>query len=540
MTPFPNQLTSSFCLALCLSPVAAQTPPIVDTSGLDPECGITFHQSGAELEVRWPAAEDRQARMTFNLDPDRALVGLIEVTEASGSGRIIARELDPTLQLRVGRRDLEKRGGWTIFFDRMQDKPHETFVARCDRGSVTATSHHRRATLTIGEVSAGPFRGHFQWTFFAGSPLVLQEAVLQTSRDGVAYLFDFGFVCRAERPKLVAWQDPRETTQTRPADELQSPVHLSVQGRSLSAEFAQGSLALFPPPHRFFYPLDFSDNLQNIWLGPGYVGAEEPFGFGVRHDPQGDQRYVPWFNAPPGSAQEMGVFLHLSQQSAEQALRAARRWTRSDRYQPLPGYRVFSSHYHVEHTRDLLEHQQQPAAGNESQGMLPGGGRYRIPQRLEQPGFVRTFRKLGVDIVHLAEFHFGRTPRMTREERVERLQLLHAECNRLSDEELLLLPGEEPNVHLGGHWISFFPKPVYWVLNRPPGTPFVEQDETLGRDLSGRIGGRRASTAAGRERTGLDGSPADQRIDRLSRSLSQTTILSFRSVSRRRLESNAG
>jgi hypothetical protein len=55
------------------------------------------------------------------------------------------------------------------------------------------------------------------------------------------------------------------------------------------------------------------------------------------------------------------------------------------------------------------------------------------------------------------------------------LKTLHSECERLSDENFLLLPGEEPNVHLGGHWLSFFPKPVYWVLNRSTNEPFSEQ-----------------------------------------------------------------
>src|SRR3546814_7631855 len=41
--------------------------------------------------------------------------------------------------------------------------------------------------------------------------------------------------------------------------------------------------------------------------------------------------------------------------------------------------------------------------------------------------------------------------------------------------------GEEPNVHLGGHWISFFPKPVYWTLDRKEGQPFVENDPKLGK-----------------------------------------------------------
>jgi hypothetical protein len=81
----------------------------------------------------------------------------------------------------------------------------------------------------------------------------------------------------------------------------------------------------------------------------------------------------------------------------------------------------------------------------------------------------------------LAEFHSGKTPRMAMAKRRERLELLHAECARLSDKNFLLLPGEEPNVHFGGHWLSFFPQPVYWVLNRPDGVPFVQDHPKLGK-----------------------------------------------------------
>ena len=61
------------------------------------------------------------------------------------------------------------------------------------------------------------------------------------------------------------------------------------------------------------------------------------------------------------------------------------------------------------------------------------------------------------------------------------LKAMHEECRRLSDDEFLLLPGEEPNVHLGGHWISFFPKPVYWVLNRDGDQPFEQEIEGYGK-----------------------------------------------------------
>ena len=77
----------------------------------------------------------------------------------------------------------------------------------------------------------------------------------------------------------------------------------------------------------------------------------------------------------------------------------------------------------------------------------------------------------GVDIVHLAEFHVQHTPEMN-DQRLSLLKTLHGECRRLSGKNFLLLPGEEPNVHLGGHWISLFPRPVYWQLHPKPGTPF--------------------------------------------------------------------
>ena len=81
---------------------------------------------------------------------------------------------------------------------------------------------------------------------------------------------------------------------------------------------------------------------------------------------------------------------------------------------------------------------------------------------------------MGVDMVHMAEFHFGRTPRLDTLERLSELKVMHEEFARLSDDNFLLIPGEEPNVHFGSHWLSLFPKPVYWVLNQNQGQPFEQ------------------------------------------------------------------
>lgn len=104
------------------------------------------------------------------------------------------------------------------------------------------------------------------------------------------------------------------------------------------------------------------------------------------------------------------------------------------------------------------------------------------PPEMPTPEFVSVFKKAGVDIVHLAEFHnrLGRD-RRNPDKALPLLKLLHDECIRLSDKDFLLLPGEEPNVHLGGHWISFFPSPVMWVLNRAKDRPFTEIHPEYGR-----------------------------------------------------------
>jgi hypothetical protein len=142
-----------------------------------------------------------------------------------------------------------------------------------------------------------------------------------------------------------------------------------------------------------------------------------------------------------------------------------RRFTHGDRFKRLDGYLTFTSHYHVEHTLDFFRRQKEQKTGG-------------VPRGLEEPPFVKTFRAHGVDIVHLAEFHVAHTPEMNAR-RLSLLKTLHGECRRLSDERFLLLPGEEPNVHLGGHWISLFPRPVYWHLHPQPGTPFERKVEGL-------------------------------------------------------------
>ena len=615
----PNTSGKDTVAATTLVADTTDSPPFaLNTDLYQPSCGIAVTQTSSLIEVTWPLDAGQQGRLTFDLASGHPLIySVAAATDRSDSFRTIAKGLDPMIDVRVGNRDLEKRSSWTIFFDRMQRKPNQVFRATIRKKNAHVTSNARRATLTIGDVSAGPFQGHLRWTFYAGNPFVLQEAVLKTELDGQAFLFDTGLLCRKTKPTSMVWRDSNGPLRSEAVDVIKQPRNLAVRGRAIAAQFPNGSVGMFPPPHRYFYPLDFSTNLKNVWTGANYRNQTSPFGFGIRHDPMGDNRYVPWFNAPPETEQEMGVFLMVSSGSAEHLLKQAAKLTRTDQFAKLPGHVVFASHFHVEHALDFLRKStgvqytnivpssaQQPqmwkytlkrpeetwvsqsfndTRWNSGQGgfgrkgtrglklgtswkssdiwmrrtfqladtppadiklmlhhdedtevylngvlaasatgfstdyrYLPirreamlklrkgenviaihcrndGGGQAidaglvridksstSIPGELQSPGFIKMFKRLGIDIVHLAEFHNGRTPKLKTSERLLQLETLHRECERLSDDQLLLLPGEEPNVHLGGHWISFFPKPVYWVLNRTEETPFVMEHPELG------------------------------------------------------------
>jgi len=86
-----------------------------------------------------------------------------------------------------------------------------------------------------------------------------------------------------------------------------------------------------------------------------------------------------------------------------------------------------------------------------------------------------------VDIVHLGEFHYTAHPKGPDEQRLLELKTLFDMCKRYSDKQFLLLPGEEPNEFFGGHWLEFFPKPVYWIMSRKPDMPFVTKDAKYGK-----------------------------------------------------------
>jgi hypothetical protein len=462
----------SFHIALAVVASLAATPAFaadnvaVDLAAYKPASGVTVRQDGSRLRLAWPIADGEHGVVVIQLQPGRPLIEELGIARtAEGDSVTLLGKVNPVTFLTVGVRDLSKQG-WNAFFDNPPLRPHETFPAVLEPKKVAVQSQGRRTTVIVDGLSAGPFRGDLRFTVYPGCRLVHTEAVVSTDKDSCAILYDAGLTSPTPDWKTVAWLDTADQLRRVPATSEKKAVPAAVRHRAIVAEGDNGSVAVFAPPHQYLYPLDFADNFKLTWHGRGFQKAGDAWGLGIRQPPEGDKRFVPWINAPPQTQQHLGVFYLLSRGRAPEALESVRAFTHGDRFKRLAGYRTFTSHYHIEHTLDFLKKQKQQQTDG-------------VPRGLEEPGFVKAFKAHGVDIVHLAEFHVTHTPELNAQ-RVALLRTLHGECRRLSDQHFLLLPGEEPNVYLGGHWISLFPRPVYWLLHPAPDTPFEQKAEGVG------------------------------------------------------------
>jgi hypothetical protein len=428
------------------------------------DTGVLVRQDHSRVRLRWPLAHGADGVLVLDLRADQPLIEQLGIAPANTEATPLLRNVDPALWLTVGIRDLSQQG-WNVFFDNPPRRPHQTFAAVVNREKVRMERQGKRLTVILDGLSAGPFRGDLRFTVYPGCRLVHVEAVVSTDKEDCAFLYDAGLTSSTPEWKTVAWMDTNDRLQRVSTTSQKTAAPVAVRHRTIVAEGPGGSVAVFPPPHRYIYPLDFADNFKLVWHGQGFHGPGTSWGFGIRQPPEGDGRWVPWVNAPPGSQQHLSTFYLLGEGSAEKTIEEVRRFTHGDRFPKLAGFHTFTSHYHIEHTLDFRAQQRRQKTNG-------------VPRGLEDPPFVKAFKAHGVDIVHLAEFHVTHTAELNAE-RLSLLRTLHNECRRLSDERLLILPGEEPNVYLGGHWVSLFPRPVYWLLHSPPGTPFARKVEGL-------------------------------------------------------------
>ncbi len=441
----------------------------------------SVYEEGGRMMIAWPTAPGESGRVVLDLAEGRALFDRVEiVVDAPNPTRNLLEKVDPAAFVVVGSRvnpppTPPEMSVFNVFFDSPAQRAHQAYrVAWSGPKTARIITQGERASVAVGPIEAGPFRGEWVISVYSGSRLLHVEAVMSTTEAARAINYDAGLVDRSNdgpgasklRPigQNLAWIDPqgkwhRERVDPRGKDEPHPVRH-----RTLVLEANRGgSVACFPPPHQYFFPRDFTDNLATTWSGEGHRGlAQGQFGFGVRQPEVGGGRFSPWFNAPPGTEQRLGVFYLLHPGEAEEAMADVLKFTHGDRFPELPGFKTFSSHYHIAFTVEAMK--------QKAQGINPPA----------IPPLVGVFKGLGVDAVHVAEFHGDGHPFDPGPVRLAELDAMFDECRRLSDDKLLLIPGEEANMDLGfgnrsGHWLEMFPKPVRFTMKRPEGEP-LEKD----------------------------------------------------------------
>lgn len=444
------------------SSVCAQIP--VDLSKYGKNGPVTVGQRGSELVVSWPTTGTETGRLIVNLAVGKPLFSHIQLSKG-GRFREIATDMDPAFVLTVGKRDLISQNGWNIFFDKTNKRPSKAYAVELTKRTASVSTVGTRTVLRIGEVRASTFTGAIEITVYQGSPLVNVAAVMATEVDSTAILYDAGLVTKKPVWTTLSWSDTDNKMQSVPTDLTQPNKAQAVKYRTIIGSNTNGSLAVFPAPHQYFYPLDEAFNLDFTWYGTNYRSLIPDFGIGIRQDLMGDKRWVPWVNAPPKTQQRLNFFCLLSTDTPADALAEVKKFTHGDSYKPVAGYKTMSSHFHNEFVMKVIL-ADNPVAGD---------------PMAKTPNFINVFKNHGVDIVHLAEFHYTAHPKGPDSLRLKELKALHDMCQRWSTNGFLLLPGEEPNEFLGGHWLSFFPKPVNWIMARKPNMPFVTDDPQYGK-----------------------------------------------------------
>lgn len=413
--------------------------------------------TSALVTLSWPSAKGEKCQLIINLEDAAPLIKSMGIVKNHRYNEIVS-DAHPEFILNMGKRTLESEKKWTIFFDKVPTRPYTSHLLTLNKKNLKITKTGKRTLVSIGEVSTPDFTGNLEITIYNDTPLLNIAAVVSSQKDSVALLYDAGLKTNKAFKKLAFIQPDGSFKEFK--EENKASRNEKVKYRSILGTNDVGSLAIFPAPHQYFYPLDEAFNLAFVWHGENYREMISGSAMGIRQDPEGDQRFVPWFNAPPQTKQRLNFFCLLSAEPSRILIEEVKKYTHNDTYKPVNGYQTLASHFHNEFIM------------NEVLNDKP------VP---EHPEFVEVFKKMGVRIVHLGEFHYTAHPKGPDEKRLNELQALFQQCERLSDPNFLLLPGEEPNEFLGGHWMAFFPKPVYWIMAREENTPFITHDPKYGK-----------------------------------------------------------
>ena len=504
--------------------IASGEPLECDFTDYRPSEGLRAEALDGDVAFEWVGSrgvspnrtQAGQLRATFGLVSGQPVIRQLAVLSRAGHWAPLVRDARPEFHVAEGRRrisyqqlrpmealgrdatpEVVAKEKWKVFWDAplnvpgledvnpgMPRKPGE--VTRSDVAyavkSCRVRSEGARLEISFDGLRLGSFSGRLRFTVYEGSNLVRQEAVAATSEPSVAYVYRAGLSgLKSQDYRSMRWRDIARDWQRYQfgGGVNDGPVPLRARNRLLLLEQERGALAVFPPSHKFFFAREIEMNLGYVWYRQDPEGV---FSVGVRQGER-EEMFRPWgasqeiwekrvrqsrrfaegnfalYNAPAGTLQRMAVYYYLGPRDAESTLDEVLAYTNGDKYKPLAGHQVAVSHFHTHFAEQLVD-----------LGSLDA-----------RPPWVSAFKGLGINIAMMSDFHGDGHPDDEGEIRFRELGEYFEACRRHSDKDFLLMPGEEPNVHFGGHYTLVFPRPVYWSKVRVPDAEFQSSHPMYGK-----------------------------------------------------------
>ena len=468
-----------------------------DLAGYKPQDGLKAQLRSSVLEVAWQGERREQLKASFAIQNGQPVVRELAARKEGRSWIALGQNLTPEFQVTTGKRRLSmqqvsplkelgvsltpevvEREKWNAFWDAplmvpgrdgtnvdLPRKPEEIrrAWAKYNASGCQVKTDGARIEITFPGVEAGIFSGSLQYTVYRGSNLLRQEVVAKTTEPSVAYKYvgglkGFGIT---DNTTLV-WRDTARGWQHYGFGGAvnSDPVGLRARNRLAILETNGGSLTVFPPSHKFFFSREIETNLGYVYyrkdsdssLSIGVRQPDREFGakpWGVSDavwnrrvgETRGHQNNFALYNAPPNTLQRMPVYFYLSPSDSRSTHQAVMAYTHDDVYKPMPGYKVLVSHFHFHFNEQLAD------AGTID----------------EEPTWLPVFRDLGINLAILADFHGDGHPNDTGKVRLDEQRVYFQGCERFSDRDLLLIPGEEPDRNFGGHYMFMFPQPLFFT-----------------------------------------------------------------------------
>jgi hypothetical protein len=488
--------------------------------------GLKAEMRAGVLQITWQGERGQSLRAAFAVVDGQPVVRELGIEKSLENGKWsqIARNLKPEFEVTTGRRRISaqqevplrtlgiftpeviERQKWFAFWDAplnvpgrpgsnaavdLPRKPEEIqrAWAAFHVDACQVNTDGARLEVNFPGVTLGLFSGGLRYTVYRGTNLLRQEVIAKTDAPSVAYKFAAGLKGFAiGKDTRLVWRDVARGWQHYlfGGSVNTDPVALKARNRVEIVETGAGSVAVLPASHKFFFSREVESN-----LGYNYYrkDSETTFAAGVRQADR-EEAFKPYgvtdavwqrrvsqarefaenfalYNAPPGTMQRMAVYFYLDSAGAEATHQAVMAFTHDDVYKPLPGYQVMVSHFHFHLNEELTD------AGTID----------------HQPAWIPTFKALGINIAALCDFHADSHPTDTGKIRLEEQRVYFEGSERFSDRDFLIIPGEEPDATLGGHYMFLFPKPVYYTHAPPrragsaptPEQPYLEDIAPYGK-----------------------------------------------------------